>query len=256
MAIVGLLSQKSVSAESCTPCGMAEDILKPCNATLEIEHWPGKFTYQPTREQAVCACNENYYVQMTACVKCQSSSSAHLSIKPLAEYQDVCKSFGVFDFPKVHMPTTSTSIASTQTTTSTSTPTSDQSNSGSTARSGLSSGAVAGIIVSAIALIVALSVAGYVYTRRRRELAKQKEDDDLYKYQENSRQSYMESPLPQYTGIQSSLPSLPQLTNLRVMNPDNDEDEILNSGTRFPNASNVDAPRTSSPGWRRGSFDD
>jgi hypothetical protein len=68
-------------------------------------------------------------------------------------------------------------------------------------------------VVSAVALIVALSVAGYVYNRRKRELAKQKEEEDLYKFQENSRASYMEAPLPQYTGmIQSSLPSLPQLT--------------------------------------------
>ncbi|KAG9070690.1 hypothetical protein KI688_008229 [Linnemannia hyalina] len=68
-------------------------------------------------------------------------------------------------------------------------------------------------VVSAIALIVALSVAGYVYARRRREMARQKEEEDLYKFQENSRNSYMEAPLPQYTGmIQSSLPSLPQLT--------------------------------------------
>ena len=68
-------------------------------------------------------------------------------------------------------------------------------------------------MVSAIALIVALSVAGYVYTRRKREMAKQKEEEELYKFQENSRNSYMEAPLPQYTGmIQSSLPSLPQLT--------------------------------------------
>jgi lipopolysaccharide export system protein LptC len=67
--------------------------------------------------------------------------------------------------------------------------------------------------VSAIALLVALSVAGYVYTRRRRDQLKQREDDEMYKFQETNRNSYMETSLPQYTGmIQPSLPSLPQLT--------------------------------------------
>lgn len=44
-------------------------------------------------------------------------------------------------------------------------------------------------------------------------MARQREEEELYKFQENSRNSYMEAPLPQYTGmIQPSLPSLPQLT--------------------------------------------
>jgi hypothetical protein len=149
-------------------------------------------------------------------------------------------------------------------------------------------------IVSAIALIVALSVAGYVYVRRKREMARQKEEEELYKFQENSRNSYMEAPLPQYTGmIQSSLPSLPQLTyvyalflfvfldarivpwfgceqqlttvsllssfvlnsNLRVMNPDSDDDEN-NGQTRFNKKQSFEVNRGTSPGWRRGSFDD
>ncbi|KAF9430068.1 hypothetical protein BGZ76_000984, partial [Entomortierella beljakovae] len=107
-------------------------------------------------------------------------------------------------------------------------------------------------VVSAVALIVALAVAGYVYARRKRELARQKEDDELYKYQDATRNSYMETQLPQYSGIQSSLPSLPQLTNLRVMNPDTDDEDNDNRGFKY------DPPRTSSPspGWRRGSFDD
>jgi len=116
-------------------------------------------------------------------------------------------------------------------------------------------------VVSAIALIVALSVAGYVYTRRRRDHLKQQEDDDLYKFQETNRGPYMETQLPQYTGmIQPSLPSLPQLTNLRVMNPDSDEEDMTRGPQgRFeehkPNSS-FEVARTSSPGWRRGSFDD
>ncbi|KAG0057216.1 hypothetical protein BGZ83_000629 [Gryganskiella cystojenkinii] len=153
------------------------------------------------------------------------------------------------------------------TTTSATTPsgTTDSSNGSNPGTSGpshnnnaLSSGAIAGIVVSAIALVVALSVAGYVFNRRRREQAKQREEDELYKYQETNRNSYMEVPLPQYTGmIQSSLPSLPQLTNLRVMNPDSDEEGGHESNDpRFKGGSSFEVGRTSSPGWRRGSFDD
>ncbi|KAF9181602.1 hypothetical protein BGZ49_004821 [Haplosporangium sp. Z 27] len=103
-----------------------------------------------------------------------------------------------------------------------------------------------------------MSVAGYVYGKRKRDLERQRQDDELYKYQDTTRSSYMESPLPQYTGIQSSLPALPQLTNLRVMNPDNDDEEEVNNGVApvFHNNDRYDSPRTSSPGWRRGSFDD
>ncbi|KAF8931138.1 hypothetical protein BGZ58_007802 [Dissophora ornata] len=198
---------------------------------------------------------------MVACLSCQSSSSAHFSVTPLAEYKLVCQSWGQTAFPSVYMAsTTATSTSSTPT--DTSLPSSGSNSGGSGGHnSSLSSGAVAGIVVSAIALIVALSVAGYVFVRRRRELAKQQEDEDLYKYQGSTRNSYMESPLPQYTGmIQSSLPSLPQLTNLRVMNPDNDdEDENHAGGFKFPGGHSFDAPQSassSSPGWRRGSFDD
>ncbi|KAF9348873.1 hypothetical protein BGX26_012752 [Mortierella sp. AD094] len=163
--------------------------------------------------------------------------------------------YGVMQFPPVYNSTTSTTTSA-PTSTDTTTPGPDNNTTGPTHNNGLPAGAIAGIVVSAIALIVALTVAGYVYTRRKRELARQKEDDELYKYQETTRNSYMETPLPQYTGIQSSLPALPQLTNLRVMNPDNDDEDVNNSGNPGFLNNKYGAARTSSPGWRRGSFDD
>ncbi|KAF9095013.1 hypothetical protein BGX27_001330 [Mortierella sp. AM989] len=190
---------------------------------------------------------------MVSCLDCQSSSSAKLSVKPLPDYKLVCLSYGQSEFPPVYIPDrTTSSSAPAPTNTSILGPDNDTSG---TKHSGLSAGAIAGIIVSAIALIVALSVAGYVYTRRKRELANQKEDDELYKYQEATRSSYMEAPLPQYTGIQSSLPTLPQLTNLRVMNPDSDEEGMNGPPPGF-SSHNFENRRTSTPGWRRGSFDD
>ncbi|KAF9180122.1 hypothetical protein BGZ51_000097 [Haplosporangium sp. Z 767] len=168
---------------------------------------------QPSLIQAPCACNQNFYGQATSCLSCQSSDTAHLSVKPLADYKLVCQSMGQQAWPEVYIPgqtQTTTSVVPT----SSSLPTngSDASKSGSS-HSGLSSGAVAGIIVSAIALIVALAVAGYVFARRRRDLAKRQEDEELYKFQETTRNSYIEAPVPQYTGmIEPSLPALPQIT--------------------------------------------
>jgi len=46
-------------------------------------------------------------------------------------------------------------------------------------------------------------------------------------------------------------------SNLRVMNPDSDDDD--NHGqenSRFPKGSSFEVKRGMSPGWRRGSFDD
>ncbi|KAF9997644.1 hypothetical protein BGZ65_006758 [Modicella reniformis] len=214
--------------------------------------WPGTFLYQPTLEQAPCACNQNYYDQIVACLACQSSDSAKLQAKPLPDYKLVCQSLGQPNFPPIYMPSTSTSATSTNSPA----PSSGVHSSSGSSHSGLSPGAVAGIVVSAIALIVALSVAVYVF-RRRREI-RQKEHDDLYKYQEAAHEAYMDAPLPQYSGIQSSLPALPQLTNLRVMNPDNEEEEerINNGTTKLEDNNGLNTPQHSSPGWRRGSFDD
>ncbi|KAG0295339.1 hypothetical protein BGZ98_001433 [Dissophora globulifera] len=263
MAALALLLVQGVSAAaasgSCPPCDGADDILKPCNTSLQMQNWPGTFVYQPLAAQAQCACNQNFYDQMVSCLACQSSSSAKLSIKALPDYKLVCQSLGQTSFPPVYIPGGAQSSPSTPSPTTDPNQSSGSHSGGSGAsHSSLSSGAIAGIVVSAIALIVALLVAGYVFTRRKREMARQKEEDDLYKYQGATRNSYMEAPLPQYTGmIQSSLPSLPQLTNLRVMNPDNDEDEDnYGIGAKFQNGNGFDAPRTSSPGWRRGSFDD
>lgn len=63
--------------------------------------------------------------------------------------------------------------------------------------------------MSAIALIVALSVAAYVYGRRRRERALDKDD---YKYSDE-RDSYMEVALPQYNnGMQPILPPISKVS--------------------------------------------
>lgn len=68
-------------------------------------------------------------------------------------------------------------------------------------------------MVSVIALIVALSVAAYVYSRRRREHVAADEDLDEYKYNTNSRDSYMDGSLPQYTGqIQPVLPPISKIS--------------------------------------------
>ncbi|KAF9541853.1 hypothetical protein EC957_002623 [Mortierella hygrophila] len=226
---------------SCPQCDVANSILKPCNSALNIDSWSSPYVYH----------------QISACLGCQTSSTANYTVMPLPEYKALCVYYNQPTFPflpgGVVVATTTTPSQSTQ---PTSDPLPSEGNSGSgSSHSGLSSGAVAGVVVSAIALIVALSVAGYVYARRRREMARQKEEEDLYKFQENSRNSYMEAPLPQYTGmIQSSLPSLPQLTNLRVMNPDSDDED--NHGQMRPNKKSFEVQRGAPPGWRRGSFDD
>ncbi|KAF9976736.1 hypothetical protein BGZ73_007961 [Actinomortierella ambigua] len=143
------------------------------------------------------------------------------------------------------------------------------SNPGQSSSHSLSSGAIAGIIVSIVALIVALSVAGYVYARRKKE-KEQREADEIYKYGDDQRTSYMEVPLPQYTGmIQPTLPPLPNITNLRVTNPDTDDEEAnhhhhqLQHHHQHPDPPfhhehqpSFEVKRNSSPGWRRGSFDD
>ena len=68
-------------------------------------------------------------------------------------------------------------------------------------------------MVSVVALIVALSVAAYVYSRRRREHVAADDDLDEYKYNTTSRDSYMDSSLPQYTGqIQPVLPPISKVS--------------------------------------------
>ncbi|KAF9146339.1 hypothetical protein BGX30_001353 [Mortierella sp. GBA39] len=256
VAAIAALCQGAVV--SCPQCTTADSILKPCNSALNIDTWSSPYIYQPhNAAEAVCQCNQNFYSQITFCLQCQSSSSANYTVMPLPEYKALCVYYNQPTFPflagGVVVATTTTS----QSTQPTSEPMPSEGNNGGSgsSHSGLSSGAVAGVVVSAIALIVALSVAGYVYTRRKREMAKQKEEEDLYKFQENSRNSYMEAPLPQYTGmIQSSLPSLPQLTNLRVMNPDSDDED--NHGQTRLNTKSFEVQRGAPPGWRRGSFDD
>ncbi|KAG0312013.1 hypothetical protein BGZ99_009778, partial [Dissophora globulifera] len=221
----------------------------------------------PTSDQAACACNQNYYDQMVGCLKCQSSTSAHYSVKALPDYQLVCQSYGQA-WKQINLPSQSTtSAAPTSVATSTApgastTPGSITSPGGNTSSSNsLSSGAIAGIVVSVIALIVALSVAAYVYGRRKRESLRQQGDIDEYKYRD-SPDSYMEVALPQYTGmIQPTLPPISKVSNLRVMNPDSDDDEAgaLSTQPRRPQQkqpSSFEVNRTSSPGWRRGSFDD
>ncbi|KAG0046677.1 hypothetical protein BGZ89_005238 [Linnemannia elongata] len=258
-AVVAAIVAPSQGApeESCPQCKTADSILKPCNTALNIDTWSSPYVYQPHDVAgAACQCNQNFYSQITDCLKCQTSASANYTVMGLTEYKALCAYYNQTTFPLlpggVVVPTASSSLPTERTT---SPLPSEGSNGGSGSHSGLSSGAVAGVVVSAIALIVALSVAGYVYTRRKRELARQKEEEDLYKFQENSRNSYMEAPLPQYTGmIQSSLPSLPQLTNLRVMNPDSDDED--NHGQTRLNKKSFEVQRGTSPGWRRGSFDD
>ncbi|KAF9365583.1 hypothetical protein BGX34_009409 [Mortierella sp. NVP85] len=254
LVMVGFLGVSSAAEESCAPCSLAEEVLKNCNSSLQMSTWPGKFTYQPLPVQAPCACNKNFYDQVETCVACQSSDTAKLQVLPLADYTAVCASMGQ-GFPAFYSPVKTTSTVG-PAPTSSSLPSTAHPGSGSASHSSLSPGAVAGIVVSVIALMVALSVAGYVFMRRR-EIAKEKEREEVYKYQERT-DSYGETALPQYTGIQSSLPTLPQLTNLRVMNPDNDVDEERNIGSdsKPGHANGLDAPRQTPPGWRRGSFDD
>ncbi|KAF8948409.1 hypothetical protein CPC16_012093 [Podila verticillata] len=252
VALVGtLMLGSTVSAQdSCPDCSNADTVLKSCNTALLMNTWPGTMVFQPNEAQAPCACNQNFYGLIGSCLTCQSSTTAKYSVKPLDQYQQVCLSFHQ-QWQQIYIPN-KPSTSSTAEPTATPEPSND--GPGGVSHVGLSSGAIAGIVVSAIALIVALSVAVYVYQRRKRDLRKQQEEDELYKYNSQARNSYMEVPLPQYTGmIQPSLPSLPQLTNLRVMNPDADDDDVP---TKERYDKSFEVQRNSSPGWRRGSFDD
>ncbi|KAG0336020.1 hypothetical protein BG000_007008 [Podila horticola] len=248
--LAGLTLGSTVSAQdSCPQCSNADGVLKNCNTSLLMNTWPGTMVFQPDEAKAPCACNQNFYDLMGSCLSCQTSTSAKYSVKPLDQYQQVCLSFHQ-TWQAIYIPGKPSTSSSTQ-------PTGAPEPSGDTGGSshvGLSSGAIAGIVVSAIALIVALSVALYVYQRRRRDLARQQEEDEMYKYNSQARNSYMEVPLPQYTGmIQPTLPPLPQITNLRVMNPDADDEEVQ---TKEGYHKSFEVKRDSSPGWRRGSFDD
>ncbi|KAF9166611.1 hypothetical protein DFQ26_007425, partial [Actinomortierella ambigua] len=151
---------------------------------------------------------------------CQTSTTATYTIVNETFYEQICVSYGV-QYTDVYVPpstTTSTPLPPPPTSTNTNLP--STSNPGQSSSHSLSSGAIAGIIVSIVALIVALSVAGYVYAKRKKE-KEQREADEIYKYGDDQRTSYMEVPLPQYTGmIQPTLPPLPNITNLRVTNPD------------------------------------
>ncbi|KAF9928720.1 hypothetical protein FBU30_002138 [Linnemannia zychae] len=252
----------STANASCPTCNYADSLLKPCNTKLDILTWSGHMVYQPTEEQAPCACNQNFYGQIDNCLKCESSPTADYSVAPLPLYQAICLSQGQawkdINFP--NGTTTTTTVAPTATTTATTTtttPTTPLTSNGavSSSSSSLSNGAIAGIVVSVIALIVALSVAAYVYSRRRREHVAAADDLDEYKYNSTSRDSYMDSSLPQYTGqIQPVLPPISKISNLRVMNPDSDDE----AGPARPpqQQASFEVNRTSSPGWRRGSFDD
>lgn len=268
MSIMLLLSfplTGTLAQESCPECSYADTLLKPCNSSLQMQTWPGTLVYQPTEQQAPCACNDNYYGQMAGCLKCQSSTSAKYSVKPLADYQLVCTAFHQVWTP-IYLPSKSTtavpSSTSTTTSSSNSIQTGDRTSNGN-GHSNLSSGAIAGIIVSVVALVVALSVAGYVWNRRRKEVRRGVAGDmDEYKYRDNQTDSYMEHALPQYTGmIQPTLPPLSNLTNLRVMNPDYEEgghrvEPPQAQYTQSPTNPSFEVRRGSSPGWRRGSFDD
>ncbi|KAG0380907.1 hypothetical protein BGX24_003381 [Mortierella sp. AD032] len=248
---------------ACPTCTYADNLLKPCNTKLDILGWSGHMVYQPTEAQAPCACNKNYYDQMDNCLKCESSTSADYSVQPLETYKLICLSQNQA-WKEINLPngttttttTTSTTTSATSTTTSNSPTISNGATSNST--SSLSNGAIAGIVVSVIALIVALSVAGYVYSRRRREHVGATDDLDEYKYNTTSRDSYMDGSLPQYTGqIQPVLPPISKISNLRVMNPDSDEEAGGAAPSRHPqHHASFEVNRTSSPGWRRGSFED
>ncbi|KAF9134009.1 hypothetical protein BGW39_008353 [Mortierella sp. 14UC] len=259
--LLGLLPSPANAA--CPTCPYVDTLLKPCNTKLDILTWSGHMVYQPTEAQAPCGCNQNYYDLMANCMKCESSDTADYSVQPLDLYKRICQSMNQ-EWKDINNPngtvttTTTNSAKSTSPATSTSaSPTaSDGATSGST--SSLSNGAIAGIVVSVIALIVALSVAGYVYARRRREHVGAVVDLDEYKYNTTSRDSYNDGSLPQYTGqIQPVLPPISKISNLRVMNPDSDEE----GGAAIParhsqHQASFEVNRTSSPGWRRGSFDD
>ncbi|KAF9293779.1 hypothetical protein BKA57DRAFT_34753 [Linnemannia elongata] len=255
------LSPSTVEA-ACPTCQYVDDLLKPCKTKLDILTWSGYMVYQPTDLQAPCACNQNYYGMINSCLTCETSTSANYTVAPIDLYKAVCLSQNQVwkDINNPNGTVTTTTTTPTKTASSTTTTISpsglDGGNTGSS--SSLSNGAIAGIVVSVIALIVALSVAAYVYSRRRREHVAADEDLDEYKYNTNSRDSYMDGSLPQYTGqIQPVLPPISKISNLRVMNPDSDDEAGGAAPTRPPQQqASFEVNRTSSPGWRRGSFDD
>ncbi|KAF8958739.1 hypothetical protein BGZ46_001904, partial [Entomortierella lignicola] len=202
---------------------------------------------------------------IVACLTCESSSSAHYSVENIADYKLVCLSFGQA-WKQINLPnattTTTTTTTATATTTTSSTITNNPSNDTSSKdnNNSLSSGAIAGIAVSIVALIVAISVAVYVCARRRRE-ERNVTDLDTFKYRDTHSDSFMETSLPQYTGmIQSPLAPISKLSNLRVMNPDSDDEGATNVARngrqRQQDHPSFEVQRNSSPGWRRGSFDD
>ncbi|KAF9289130.1 hypothetical protein BGZ74_000778 [Mortierella antarctica] len=238
---------------ACSPCDLVEGLFKPCNTSLAILTWPSEAVYQPNEVQAPCACNDNFHDLIDRCLKCESSTTAKYSVKEKTGYQLVCTSFHQ-TWKAINIPQSSTTASTTTSTTSGILP-SDSATSGEDTGNPLSSGALAGIIVSAVALVVALSVAAYVYRRRRRERALEKDD---YKYSDTHRDSYMEVALPQYNnGMQPTLPPISKVSNLRVTNPDSDDEAPSNP----PQMSQHQATPSfevnrGSPGWRRGSFDD
>ncbi|KAF9351051.1 hypothetical protein BGX34_000842 [Mortierella sp. NVP85] len=244
-------------------------MLKPCNSSLNMLTWPGTMTYQPKLEQMQCACNQNYYDLVKDCMRCQTSTTSNYTVLDLETYKTLCQTYG-HEWTTLPVPKPSTTSAPpTATTTTTSsaiiTPPGNKTN--GVSHNNLSSGAIAGIIVSVVALIVALSVAGYVWNRRRKDTVRDAGNSDEYKYhRDNQAESYMESALPQYTGmIQPTLPPISNISGLRVMNPDDDDEGMSNPTRAAPVAPFAQPPkktgsfevrRNSNPGWRRGSFDD
>ncbi|KAG0332797.1 hypothetical protein BG004_001096, partial [Podila humilis] len=182
---------------ACAPCDLVENLLKPCNTSLRILTWPGEMVFQPDEVQAPCACNENFYNQTTACLKCESSDRASYSVHELGGYKLVCESYNQ-PWKIINMPNAPSPSKSTTTTTSSSTGTalpSDNATAGdnpsSSSSSNLSNGALAGM-------------------RRQRERSKA---DDDYKYNSAHRDSYMEVALPQYNGmIQPILPPISKVS--------------------------------------------
>ncbi|KAF9278980.1 hypothetical protein BGZ68_008203 [Mortierella alpina] len=214
---------------------------------------------QPSAAQAKCGCNQNYYELAKGCMRCQSSTSASYSVKDVEGYKLVCLSFGE-TWKAIHNPNEPSASTPAGTTGPTAVPVpSDESTSGKHTTNNLSNGAVAGIVVSVIALVVALTVAGYVWRKRRRESVPGDGVNDEYKFSDTQRDSYMEAALPQYTGmIQPTLPPLSNISNLRVMNPDSEDEDLPPSSAnrKVQNQPSFEVNRNSSPGWRRGSFDD
>ncbi|KAG9323051.1 hypothetical protein KVV02_004603 [Mortierella alpina] len=257
--LLSLAPWGSEAAESCPECSYVDSLLKPCNSSLNMLSWPGTMVYQPTPAQAKCGCNQNYYGQAEGCMRCQSSTSAHYSVKDLEGYKLVCLSMGE-TWKEIYIPGQTSASTTAEATGPTAPPVpSDESTSGKHAANNLSNGAVAGIVVSVIALVVALTVAGYVWRKRRRESVRGEGVNDEYKFSDTQRDSYMEAALPQYTGmIQPTLPPLSNISNLRVMNPDSEDEDLppRSANRNDQNQPSFEVNRNSSPGWRRGSFDD